>query len=101
MDLVSSISLVVYSALFIIFFITTIIYNIVNRYNPNYMIKATYWLIFSLTINFGVMAFIRTLILFECMSLVIFLQDFLYVPRIIVLITAVNFLKKSVSNKNG
>jgi len=94
LDLIGCIALIIYSLLIIVSITTIYIYYISNRFLPNFMIKATMWLLVGICLNVFAVWILRISSLLD-LGLHAYKDILLLSVRLVLLLILVNFLKQS------
>lgn len=100
-DLVGVYATILYATLFIISALTTYLYYMSEKIQPNFMIKATMLLLLTITLNFFSIFLMRFATIANISSIHLFKDWLLLVPRTMILISLIYFFKQTTKIKNG
>jgi len=98
-DVMNIVAVITYSALFFISVFNAYLFYISNRFKPNFMIKATMYVLIAISLCVAGILFLRISVLAGLLLLHNY-RDFVLIPlRIILLLSLVNFLKNTIKLK--
>ena len=89
-------ALTLYTSTMIVACVTATIYYLSNRTLPNYMIKATFWLLIGVSINALATWVLRMFMTLNIVTFHAFADYIVLTARIVLFTSLLNFLKQSV-----